>query len=221
MKRRPYLVWVSTNHGKCAAELDGKDRLFDVALHDYGPWSPVKSNTADFWIDSEGTEKFETAAANPLLLLGYEYVAFLDDDLDITTHDLNNMFEIGKRFHLNLFQPALTLASYGTYRHLYQDPIGYKALGVREVPFVEIMCPVFSKFMLERCLWTFDLNQSGWGLDVYIWPKLCVHQYCLDKVPIRHMREPSRRDRKNRSGLTCFQECDIVKKIGYDGPNPW
>ena len=37
----------------------------------------------------------------------FNYIAFPDDDLDITVTKLNNLFKIGSKYKLNLYQPAL------------------------------------------------------------------------------------------------------------------
>lgn len=216
---RKYLVWCSAKHGKATPELFGDLRHFDVALHDYGPWASHLSNLkAEYTIPSEGTEKLETAAANINALPPYEYYAFLDDDLEVSTEKLNLLFALGEACGLDLFQPALTHDSACSWPHL-------KCAGeqstYREVSMVEVMCPFFSRAALNRCLWSFGLNQSGWGLDCCIWPKLAT-PYVVDAVTIRHPG-PFRdfKLRMMRNGLSAFQELDIIRKINYDGPSPW
>jgi len=74
---------------------------------------------------------------------------------------------------------------------------------VRQVAFVEVMMPFFSNRIVREALKTFSLNESGWGLDVYMWPKL-AEGYVLDGIPFGHYRQPGRRDRVLRNGLTCW-----------------
>jgi hypothetical protein len=220
MTPRPFLVWCSTKHGESKAELFGENRMFDVALHDYAPWTTIQRTAeAEYYLPSEGTEKFETAAANPLLLMQYDAVAFLDDDLEISTTMLNRLFLIGITYGLQIYQPALSRDSFYSHEHLRQDDRLFSP-PIRCVPFVEVMCPFFSADALKKCLWSFDLNQSGWGLDCFIWNKLCK-THVLDIITVGHHRPPARRLRTMRNGLTPFQELDIVKKIQYDGSLPW
>ena len=220
---RKFLVWCSAKNGKHAAELYADHRLFDVAIHDYGPWGDTKKTMQEYnyWIPSEGTEKFETAGANmpALMNLGYEAFAFIDDDLPFTTAELNCLFVAGMAWNLQLYQPALTKDSACSHPHLMEMVDRYPYY--RRVPFVEVMCPFFSRAALEKCLWSFELNQSGWGLDCYIWPKL-VEAHVLDSITIKHpgpFRPAALRQMRN--GLNAWQELDIVRKINYDGPSPW
>lgn len=217
--RRKYLLWCSAKNGVAAAELYGENRVFDVAVHDYAPWMPgPRGQRSEYWIQSEGTEKLETAGANmPSLMQDYQGFAFLDEDLEISTKGLNSLFLLGATRDFNLYQPALTPDSCCSWPYLRQQ-----AALMREVPMVEVMCPFFSRWALEKCLWSFELNHSGWGLDTCIWPKLAGPCHVIDATPIRHpgpFRDPVRRIMRN--GLTAWQEYAIVKNIRYDGPSPW
>ncbi len=91
--------------------------------------------------------------------------------------------------------------------------------GVRRVPYVEIMMPFFSKAVLADALPTFDINQSGWGLDMYIWPKLSAC-YVLDGIAFGHYRTPGRRDRILSNGLTPMQELWIQQVIDNPATAP-
>ena len=53
----------------------------------------------------------------------------------------------------------------------------------RVVLFVEIMLPCMSRGFLERNLWTFDLNHSGYGIDM-MWGEGIV----IDRFQVRHAR---------------------------------
>lgn len=223
MRKRSYLVWVSANHCKMTPKLHTAPRWYDIAIHDYGDWTDedVRKNCeAEYYLPSPYTEKFRTAANVLPALPSYSYYAFLDDDLDIDTATLNRLFVVGDSLDLDLYQPALSLDSYCSHNHLRQGALG-GPVPVRPVPFVEIMCPFFSAKALQRCLPTFDLNHSGWGLDCYVWPKLVETPFVIDNLPIKHLRAPARRTRLAVNGLTPYQECEIVRKLNYDGDQPW
>ncbi len=212
-KVRDYLVFCSTNHGKAEAELFGGDRLFDVALHDYSSWVGTEVGTfrqGEYWFPFPKYEKFEAAAEVIPALPSYKYYAFLDDDLSISTDALNRLFQVGNALKLDLYQPALTKTSFSSHPHLYEDK--WARCPIKEVPFVEIMCPFFSKDALDKCLPTFNINSSAWGLDIYMWPER-AQGYLINNIPIGHYRQPGRRGRVLRSGLTPHQELWIMTKI--------
>jgi hypothetical protein len=207
--------------------LHSADRLYDIAIHDYGDWTEedVRKNCqAEYYMPYPRKEKFEVAAVMVNVLPSYKYYAFLDDDLTVDTVTLNSLFLVGDSLNLDLYQPALTKDSYSSHWHLkqYHSITGVTTdYPVRKVPFVEIMCPFMSRQTVEKAAPTFDLNISSWGLDCYIWPKLVNNCYVIDALPVGHMRQPGRRDRVQRNGLTPAQECEIVRKIDYDGNKSW
>ena len=205
--------------------LHSADRLYDIAIHDYGPWTEedVRKNCeAEYWLPYPDREKFEVAATMVNVLPSYRYYAFLDDDLGVDATTLNRLFLVGDCLGLDLYQPALTNGSYGSHQHLYQPLWAPKFWDpIRKVPFVEIMCPFMSQKFVKRASPTFDLNLSAWGLDIHVWPKLVDKCYVLDTLPVTHMRKPGRRDRVQRNGLTPAQEYEIIRKMNYDGDCPW
>lgn len=218
---RSYLLWVSANHGRMTPLLHSAERLYDIAIHDYGDWTAedVRKNCeAEYWLPYPRREKFEVAATMVNVLPSYKYYAFLDDDLTVDTVTLNRLFTVGECLGLDLYQPALTRDSHCSHAHLKQGILSGHP--IRKVPFVEIMCPFMSRKMVEKAAPTFDLNVSAWGLDCYIWPKLS-DGYVIENLHVSHMRQPARRDRVQRNGLTPQQECEIIRKMNYDGDRPW
>jgi hypothetical protein len=202
--------------------LHSAERLYDIAVHDYGPWTEedVRKNCeAEYWLPYPDREKFEVAATMVNVLPSYRYYAFLDDDLTVDALTLNRLFLVGDCLGLDLYQPSLTIGSYISHNHLQQPKEEFNP--VRKVPFVEIMCPFMSRRMVERASPMFDLTQSAWGLDCYVWPKMVGACYVIDSLPVAHLRRPDRRDRVQRNGLTPAQECEIVRKIEYDGIKLW
>jgi len=213
------LVFCSTSiKSKPTPELFGKDREFDVCLHYYdAPEDYIGVEELIEWVEPKGVwhwyqqgEKLEVAFDVIPHLPAYSQYAFLDDDLTVSTGQLNQLFRIGDSLGLPLYQPALTTNSYSSHSHLYQS-IGREVYPVRKVPFVEIMCPFFSWAALSLCLPTFNRNISAWGLDLYVWP-LLVDGYVIDSLAIGHMRMPGRRDRVLRNGLTPMEECAKLKE---------
>jgi hypothetical protein len=209
-----YLVFCSTRHGQTNAELGiyGADRNFDLCIHDYSSWGTdpqEKFKRSEYWFTRPKAEKLETAAmVLPHLPVSYKYYAFLDDDLTITTDQLNRLFLVGDSLGLDLYQPALTGNSYGSWKHLFQYELP-NCPAVRDVDFVEIMMPFMSKAFLDKHIGMFDCNISGWGLDLYDWGK----GYLVNSIAVGHYRKPERRNRILRNGLTPAQELWIMTKI--------
>ncbi|MGH9016984.1 MAG: DUF707 domain-containing protein [Acidimicrobiales bacterium] len=97
----------------------------------------------------------------------FDYVALPDDDLAASAADWKGFFAAMAEFDLDLAQPALDYASFWTHQITARRP----AYRVRLTNFVEVMTPAFSRWALERCLPTFRMSTSGFGLDV-VWPAI-------------------------------------------------
>lgn len=97
----------------------------------------------------------------PDFLDQYEYFYFLDDDIDIDTESINRMFDISKGFDAWITQASLTLDSYCSWPILKHKDDCY----VRYMGQIEVMAPLFSRYALEKCLDSFVVNRSSWGID--------------------------------------------------------
>lgn len=219
---RSNLVWMSSFATAFHPELLGGGRNFDVYIHDYAPTNVAyRLDEIEHYVNEIGTEKLETAGKHLPNLRPYNQYAFLDDDIEITTQQLNNMFDVGEALNLPIWQPALSVGSYGSHSFLFQQQ-NHLTGPVRPVSFVEIMMPFFSHDALDACLWSFDVNISGWGLDCFVWPKILgTGGYVVDSIAVDHKRAPARRERVLRNGLTPAQECWIMQTLKYDGTGQW
>lgn len=105
----------------------------------------------------------------------YDNIWFVDDDIDTYTESINNLFDIHRRYKLKLSQPTVT----GYTSHWITNKVEGNIL--RYTNFVEIMCPMMNTETMLRLLPSFDLTESGWGLDL-LWTKML--NYPTDKVAI-------------------------------------
>jgi hypothetical protein len=105
----------------------------------------------------------------------YEYIWFPDDDLKITTEDINKLFETAKQYDLYICQPALL--GYAS----HQITVPQEDSLLRYTNFVEVMAPLMNLKTALQLKETFDVNYSSWGLDS-IWPYLLGNP--TDKVAI-------------------------------------
>jgi hypothetical protein len=105
----------------------------------------------------------------------YDYVWLPDDDVNISTDDINKLFKTAKNFDLWLCQPSMN----GYVSHEITKPVKNSVL--RYTNFVEVLAPLFNIDVLLKLYETFDLNYSSWGYD-YLWPFLL--SYPEDKIAI-------------------------------------
>jgi len=123
-------------------------------------------------------------------LLDYDYYWMPDEDIYLTPGGINKLFEMAAKYQLDLFQPSVeknhkSFPSWPMFihRHCIVEMI--------PMPFIEIMCPGFSREGLLKCIETFPKSNSGWGLDI-IWAKLLGYQNMglINSVAVMHTRAP-------------------------------
>ena len=103
----------------------------------------------------------------PDLLLRYQAVLFLDDDVEIGAEGIEALFRAMAAEKLDLAQPALTADSATAYPFLKRPSAG---AGVMRVSSVEIMAPALTRRALECANWVFAESVSGWGSDLLLGP---------------------------------------------------
>lgn len=122
----------------------------------------------------------------PDLLDGYDYIALLDDDLLVSGPALARLFDVGRLYSLDLFQPALSWDSYFS----YAATLEMRSYRLRFTNTVEMMCPVFSSAHLKRALPLFGLGYET-GIDL-VWTRLTNEPWLryaiVDEVVIKHTR---------------------------------
>ena len=194
-KRRPNLVVLragkSSMHTSWLKDITDTERNWDLCISWYDDAESFSQYAAgEYNVLQNELKKFQSI--HKLLYSGgalreYDYVAFPDDDIDTSWRDINLMFEIAKCHKLMLCQPALHRSSF--YSH--QITLQQSDKRLRYTNFVEVMFPVFSQAALERCVGSFPLSESSWGLD-QLWPRLLGgHRYqigVIDAVAVRHTR---------------------------------
>ena len=204
--KRPFLVYCPTHCGSYLGEFFREHRLFDVALNDYSGKGSVLDGAE--WKFSKPGHKWPCInAILQELPVRYEYYAFIDDDISISTDALNTLFLIGYALQLQLYQAALSDDSICAYSVLKQRQHSY----IRPTGIVEIMMPVFSKNALDICAHTFSKSESGWGLDL-IWPDYLEHTglAVVDVVVAKHLRPINSANWQLANGKTAVGECEAV-----------
>lgn len=124
--------------------------------------------------------------ANPLLKDKYDYFFFPDDDIQMDAATINALFDAMRRYGLKIAQPALRM-SYYTWQHTLYD----RYCKLRYTNFVEMMVPCFSREALQKVLFTFNENETGWGTETH-WHLLIDatprDMAIIDEVSVVHTR---------------------------------
>jgi hypothetical protein len=199
---------MSCDKGQCDAEMFGPNRMFDVAINDY-TGSNVNPSQAEykFSIDEWKYRHIYKDLAN--IVFNYKAVAIFDDDVRVTTDQLNRLFMVGDSLKFDIWQAALTKESYSSWGHLYQKPNSV----LRNTNTMEIMMPIFSKEALTKCWDSFNINYSAWGLDV-AWKHLLSEKklMVIDSIPVTHTRPMRGHARIMPNGKTPMEDAELVFK---------
>lgn len=167
------------------------ERDFDLFISYYGKTEGMHRTDAEYWEHRPGPKWSciaELLAEHPELIDRYQAFWFPDDDLDADTDTLNRMFALFHGLRLKLAQPALTRDSYFSWPQLLQRP----GFVLRQLAYVEVMAPLFTRDSLRTCLPSFQRSRSGWGLD-WLWPQALGGSRdgriaVLDATPVKHTR---------------------------------
>jgi hypothetical protein len=105
----------------------------------------------------------------------YTHIWLPDDDVSISTENINKLFQFAEEYKLNICQPSMD----GYVSHEITKPVKDSLL--RYTNFVEVLAPMFDLDSLLSIYETFDENYSSWGFD-YLWAHLL--NYPKDKLAI-------------------------------------
>lgn len=92
----------------------------------------------------------------------YEYIMFIDDDLEFRFDDISIFFKEMQRADLDLAQPSLSHDSCCSWPVFFNT----SSVGTRNTNGVEIMMPALSKRARDLLLPYFVFSVSGFGLDI-------------------------------------------------------
>lgn len=124
--------------------------------------------------------------SNPQIIKQYDYFFFPDDDIRMESETINALFEAMYRYKLQIAQPALRM-SYYSWPHTLRDPF----CRLRYTNMIEMMVPCFSRDALQKVLFTFNENETGWGTEAH-WPLLIDSTHrdmaVIDEICIVHTR---------------------------------
>ncbi|MFE1244720.1 DUF707 domain-containing protein [Fictibacillus sp. NPDC058756] len=182
---------------------------FDLCIIYNGDYTGGLKDDCNFYFEKKGAKW--PAIKEIIKELGeqinkYDAIWFPDEEILTNAYTINRMFEIFNNQNFEIAQPALTNDSY--YSH--HTTLQHSFYLWRYSSFVEITAPIFSQNALKLCWNTFDLNQSGWGLDL-LWPKIINNPYkrigIIDETPVTYIRKgPSLYNR------SFYKDLEVIEK---------
>jgi len=162
---RPNLVFLQSGRDASPPYLI-PDRGFDMLRNYYADPGAHVCGESDHVLFQRGTKVtgIDTILRrDPELLLAYDHVLFLDDDIALGAEDIMRFFAAMDRHRIALAQPLLTPDSDCVWP-VFKD--ARHASHIIPVSSVEVMMPGFSRDALRRLAWTFGKTISGFGVDL-------------------------------------------------------
>jgi hypothetical protein len=151
---------------------------------------------------------------HPEWLDQYDYFYFLDDDIDIDTRQINDMFALSRAFNISISQASLTKDSFCSWKMFRHQKNSF----CRFVGQIEVMSPLFHSDALKKCLPSFISNRSSWGIDS-VWSKLLDYPkdklVVFDKIIMKHTLPVGGGELYQKIGINPHDEWnDVVTKFG-------
>ena len=182
-------VFVPVGKDSLHRQLLKGDADFDLHLLIYDGSYNKFCNDSDFVACDAGYKMdmtYRYLHRHPELFEKYEYFFLLDDDIVISTEDVNRLFSMMREYQLKIAQPSLVM-SYYTYKHTAFHPFYI----LRYTNFVEMMMPCFSRDALKAVLPTFEQKIRWCGIEMH-WPVLVGSNHkdmaIVDAVSAKHTR---------------------------------
>ena len=194
---RRFLVFSSADGGRSAYRQwisDDDQRDFDLALYVYN--GSIADDRVELIRDQRGykfpnffdlSERYDISS--------YDAVWIVDDDIELSTADINRLFTIFSDQQLLLAQPAYSADSLTPWDLLYHDPL-YR---LRYSNFVENGVAMFSAAALAACTASMQDLNTGYGAEFLFMHLLRPNAdqvAIIDEVVCRHPAAESSLDQR-------------------------
>ena len=140
---------------------------FDLVTYCYDD-SDIGKDKSNLWIHRPGFTKYQNfnhyASFYPKHLEQYDYVWVVDDDMFMSTDDINKMFQMMEDYNLDLAQPSISLDGMN-YVQMFSHDSRYT---LRYTNYVECCAMLLSKRGLKKVKRTFSETVTGWGWDALV-----------------------------------------------------
>lgn len=145
----------------------------------------------------------------PEIIEEYDRFFILDDDIVIDTYSINRMFDISRKYELEICAPSFSSESkisWDITKHIPNAVLSY-------TNFVEVNCPLFTIDALHNLMRYLHYGLIGWGIDILmIWANGLND---VDKYAIIHMIQCTNPDIIDRE-LNKISHVDIRCKLWKD-----
>ena len=152
----------------------GNNRHYDIWVIYYGEDNSIYNKYKQYvdFIEKRKGSKFQNFHyvynKYKAQINNYDRFFILDDDIVFNTNDINDMFNISKKYDLWICGPTFIDDGRSKISHNITKQI--KGNLLRYVNFIEVNVPLFSKFALHKFMKYYDPILIGWGIDyLYIW----------------------------------------------------
>ena len=140
---------------------------FDLVTYCYDD-SEIGKNKSNLWVYKPGFTKYQNfwhyATLYPEHLEQYDYVWVVDDDMFMSTEDINKMFQMMEDYNLDLAQPSISVDGMN-YIRIFQHHSKYI---LRYTDYIECCAMLLSKRGLDKVKSTFSETITGWGWDALV-----------------------------------------------------
>jgi hypothetical protein len=174
---KPYLVFTCAGDRTRFYDLwltPDKSHNFDLFVCYYG--ENVEEDPyhqyADFYLKRKGA-KFQNLhhiyLQDPSFFSKYSHIFVLDDDIEISSSQIEEMFSLAKQYKLWICQPSFDVKNP---RSLISHPITGNVPGytLRFTNFVEMNTMLFNTECFHKCMENFTPELCGWGTDwLFLW----------------------------------------------------
>ena len=200
----------------------GKSRKYVLCVIYFGDNKDIETKyreTSDILVKNKGPKwsLIRSVLMNWKNWKQFKFIAFPDDDLDISISKLNSLFELGQKHRFDLFQPALIDNGPEYVKHGILKV--HNECKFRYTDFVEIMIPIFSIKALHKSykLLTDPNIKSAWGIDYIIPGKILKRRNVavVDSVPITHTKPLGALDLQKKSSFYKKYNIDPEKEMWY------
>jgi hypothetical protein len=168
----------------------GIDRNWDLAVSYFGSRDDKQFPEAKYTHRFKGGKWngiFAFFQAYPEALENYDLFWLPDDDIEVSCERIKTMFQTVATERFELAQPSLSNGSYLSHLIALNNP----CFVYRNVNFVELMVPVFSRKLLIKTLPLFEGTRTGFGMD-YVWHRFTTDPTqkvaIIDSVEVKHTR---------------------------------
>jgi hypothetical protein len=147
----------------------GENREYDICVVYYAQREdePYKEY-CDYYVKRPGSkfQNFHHMWLHEERFHDYEHYFIVDDDIIISTDDINTLFHISEEYDLWLLQPSFHESSKISHRITKQQ----RDSKLRFTNFVEVTAMLFSAQALRKCMAVYDPQLVGWGIDwLFVW----------------------------------------------------